>query len=357
MEGQKFRVLHICDYAATYRGNFIDSLESLETDRDDVKNYYLFPARAVGTPAESWITQLNQEEQVAYIQDKHFLKTVRMLAKLIREKKIDRIVRHFSDLRIDLALKFLFDSKKVVRFFHCRYIPQGSRLRHWLRKLAWKNNKLVGVSHAVAQELKMLLPGFSVTAIPNAIHFQRLDLLEDFTPSAGIRLLIMGRDYEIKGTDLAIQAVQRLQEKYPITLQIIGGKKEAKLKKLILDTLGHEPDWIRYLPPTNRIGTYYKANDIFLSPSRQEAFGYASVEAAYWKNSVVLSKVDGQAEIRLDGAYWFPPEDVDAFTQQLEKAILERNTPEKIRQLEQVKLQVEQIYSLKEWGNQLVALF
>ena len=101
----------------------------------------------------------------------------------------------------------------------------------------------------------------------------------------------------------------------------------------------------------------YRANDIFLSPSRQEAFGYASVEAAYCGNSIVLSKVDGQAELQLEGAYWFRSEGVEDFTEQLEKAILERNLPEKIAQREQVKAQVEKIYSLEEWSNKLVALF
>lgn len=168
---------------------------------------------------------------------------------------------------------------------------------------------------------------------------------------------MMGWDYKRKGVDLAIKATHALQEKYNLTLQIVGGKNEDKIKQLAKDILGEEPGWIRYLPPTNNVGTYYVANDIFLSPSRQEAFGYANIEAAYCKNSIVLSKVDGQAQLQIEGAYWIEPNNLEDFTQKLEQAVLQLNHPEKIQQREKVKMQVAQIYSLRDWSNKLVDIF
>ena len=168
---------------------------------------------------------------------------------------------------------------------------------------------------------------------------------------------MMGWDWHIKGVDLAIKAANTLQKKYNLILQIVCGKSEHKIKELAKNILGEHVEWIQYLPQTNNVGTYYSASDIFLSPSRQEAFGYANIEAVYCGNSVVLSKVGGQGELEIEGAYWFENENLEDFIHKLERAINELNTPQKKAQRKQSKEQVEQTYSLREWSNKLVGLF
>ncbi len=354
---ETFRVLHICDYAALYRGNFIDSLESLEAYHDNVENFYLFPFRVKGTAAQKWIEELNSDHKRAYLQESNFIKNYMLLSKTLKEHKINRIVRHFSDAKIDILIKLLFSGKHVVRFFHCGCEPKKNPIKHIFTEFIWHKNKLVGVSDAIASDIRKVHPKFSVFSIVNAIHFDRLDVQESFERVEGISLLMMGWDYMRKGVDLAINASQPLQKKYNITLQIVGGKNESKIKELANSILGETVDWIRYLPPTNNIGTYYWANNIFLSPSRQEAFGYANIEAVYCENSIVLTKVNGQGELDIDGAYWFDSENIEAFTQELETAILEYNTPEKIAQRENAREQVQRTYSLKNWSDKLVDLF
>lgn len=352
-----FNVLHICDYAALYRGNFIDSLESIEEYHENVKNYYLFPARTRNTKTNEWIDAMNQNGTVAYIQDGSLLKNLRLLSKIIKKNKINRVVRHFYDFKIDIALKFLFSGKKVVRFFHGGCPHEKNAVKRAVKRFIWKNNKLVGVSDAIAGEIRREFPDYESVSIVNAIHFDRLDKIDEFEKPEGISLLMMGWDYKRKGVDLAIKAVNNLRGKYDVVLQLVGGKNEEKIRELIVDILGHDADWVRFLPATNNIGTYFNATDIFLSPSRQEAFGYANIEAAYCKNSIVLSRVDGQGELNIEGAYWIERDNVDDFTEKLEAAIVELNDPEKIAQRERVKEQVKQIYSLEEWSNKLVALF
>ena len=352
-----FRVLHICDYAALYRGNFIDSLEALEIYHDNVENFYLFPFRAKGTAAQKWIEDLNNDHERAYLQESNMFQNFILLSKILKKHKINRIVRHFSDSKIDILIKLLFKGEHVVRFFHCGCSVTNNPIKHKLTEFIWHKNKLVGVSDAITSDIRKVHPKFSAFSIVNAIHFDRLDVQESFEKAEGISLLMMGWDYMRKGVDLAIKACQPLQKKYNITLQIVGGKNESKIEELAHSILGENVNWIRYLPPTNNIGTYYWANNIFLSPSRQEAFGYANIEAVYCRNSVVLTKVDGQGELDIDGAYWFDSENVEAFTQKLEAAILEFNTPEKIAQRENAKNQVQHTYSLAEWSNKLVCLF
>jgi len=352
---EKKTILHICDYAALYRGNFIDSLESLETYHSNIKNIYLFPPRAKNTEAEKWIAEMNAREEVAYVQEKNFLRKIQQFRKIVRQKKVDFIIRHFSDLRIDLVIKLFFDSKRVIRFFHGGY-KQRSLLKHSLKKFLWKHNKMVGVSDAVAKEVQQAFPGFSVIAIENAIRFSRLDKIEPITKPKGISLLMMGWDCRIKGVDLAIKALWRLQERYDVTLQIVGGMNEGAIREMVRQIAGGDPEWIRYLPPTNHIGSYYAVSDIFLSPSRREAFGYANIEAAYCKNSIVLSKVDGQGELQIEGAYWFESENTDELINCLEAAISELGDPEIIARKERVREQVQQKYSLQAWSKKVAEL-
>ena len=101
---------------------------------------------------------------------------------------------------------------------------------------------------------------------------------------------MMGWNCFQKGVDLAVKATLPLRNKYNITFHIVGGINEDKAKGIVKDICGEDTDWIRYLPPTNNIGTYYKASDIFLSPSRWEAFGYANIEAVYCKNSIIKTR-------------------------------------------------------------------
>ena len=352
-----YNVLHVCDYAAAYRGNFIDSLESLEKYHPNVNNFYLFPAQAKQSAAMDWINELNNEKKVAYTQKSNPVSTIFLFLRIIKTHKINRIVRHFSDKKIDIIIKFFFDSKKVIRLFHCDCVPDNNIIKYKLKQIIWKNNKLVGVSDAIARDVKSVFPEFSVYSLVNAINFDRLDHIDEFRKPDGISLLMMGWDYHRKGVDLAIKATHALREKYNLSLQIIAGINEDKIKQLAKDIVGEDVKWSHYLPSTNNLGTYYAANDIFLSPSRQEAFGYANIEATYCKNSIVLSRVDGQGELQIEGAYWIEPDNIDDFTKKLEQAVLELNSIEKIEQRERAKVQVEQMYSLKEWSNKLVDIF
>ena len=356
MKDTHFNVLHICDYAAYYRGNFIDSLESLEKHHSNTKNFYLFPERAANYSQE-WISELNQNQKVAYIQKPTFFGNVFLLMRILRKHKINRIVRHFSDIRIDFVIKLLFKGKRVVRFFHCGCESSNSALKEKVRRFIWRKNKLVGVSDAVAKDIKETYPHFDVYSINNAINFERLNRVDEFKKARGTALLAFGWDYTIKGTDLALEAANIVRKKHDITLQIVGGKGEGKIKTYIKEHFGEDTDWIRLLPTTNNIGTYYKNNDIFLSPSRSEAFGYANIEAAYCKNSVVMSRVGGQKDLKIEGAYWMESNNVQDLANKIEQALHELVLPEKKEQKERVKKDVERTYSLEEWSNKLTALF
>ena len=350
-------ILHICDYTAPYRGNFIDSLASIEQFHDNVKTFYLFPNRAKDNPDTlSWIAELNEKQTVAFVQEKNALANAILLARIIHSNKIQCIIRHFSDNRMDVLVKLLFNGKHVIRFFHSRLAISNSAIKQCIRRFLWRNNKLVGVSDSVADELRAAFPDYYVTTIFNAINFERLNKVEALSCNDRISLMMMGWDRETKGVDLAIRACEKLQKEYRFVLRIVSGRDAELTRNMIKDILGEIVDWIEILPPTNNVGTYYAANDIFLSPSRHEAFGYANVEAAYSENSIVLTRVGGQSQLKIEGAYWVEPNNIDDLAEKIKAAIIELKTPQKVEQRARVKLDVQRVYSLKDWSAKVVSL-
>ena len=348
-------VLHICNFSAPYKGNFIESLCSLE-QYQGVKNIYLFPHRARTNNAKHWIAELNENGTVAYTQESNSLKNGRLLTRILRIHQVTHVITHFSDAKMDIILKLLFDSKRVMRFFHCMYPRSTKSLKHHVAKIFWKHNLLVGVSHAVSEGLRVAFKNFRIETVENAVSFERLLTADAFPKSEDVSLLMMGWDHHGKGVDLALKATEQLYPHYRCRLYIVAGAQTDSMTAYIQETLGTVPNWITVLPPTNNIATYYNAADVFLSPSRSEAFGYAVVEAAYCKNSIVASNIDGQGQLQIDGVYWFRSEDVDQFCDQLELAINDLKDPRNLSNREAVKQQVQDRYGLKRWSEEVAAL-
>ena len=61
-------ILHIANYEAAYRGNFIQSLELLSNtmEKENVKSYYMFPKQKDdNAPAMDWMSELLIRRSIA----------------------------------------------------------------------------------------------------------------------------------------------------------------------------------------------------------------------------------------------------------------------------------------------------
>jgi glycosyltransferase involved in cell wall biosynthesis len=89
-------------------------------------------------------------------------------------------------------------------------------------------------------------------------------------------LLSFAWDPFIKGVDLLYEAVTQLGDP-DVVLIIVGG---SCVKDFISARYGNLiPEWIKFLPPQERIADLYNAVDIFVSASRWEGCPYAVGEA------------------------------------------------------------------------------
>jgi len=112
-------------------------------------------------------------------------------------------------------------------------------------------------------------------------------------------LLFIGRIQPLKGVDVAIETLARI-ERTDARLWIVGGasgdKGDAEVIRTnrLIDELGVR-DRIEFKPPVphHLLSTYYRAADVCLVPSRSESFGLVALEAAACGTPTVASAVGG----------------------------------------------------------------
>jgi len=172
---------------------------------------------------------------------------------------------------------------------------------------------------------------------------------------------MFGYNFEVKGVDLAVEAVRQLraQVSFPVVLAVALSSNLESVRRRIAEQLGEAtlPDWILLLPPREDVGSYYRMADVFLSPSRQEGFCYALVEAAYCLTPVLASAIDAQKDLALPQSAFFPPLDAGALYAALYRVLSEEASPASAQRLEQASERVRQTYALSRWAERVCAAY
>ena len=121
-----------------------------------------------------------------------------------------------------------------------------------------------------------------------------------------VRLAVVGRLSPRKGSDVAIEALQRLSsDGYDVTLDFVGNVFpgyewfEADLRSAT-DRYGLT-DRVRFAGFTDDVWPAFAACDIAVVPSRVEPFGNVAVEAMLAERPVVAAGAQGLREIITDG--------------------------------------------------------
>lgn len=361
-------VLHYADYAAPYEGNFISSLKSLERTltSSDRAMLYLLPARAAVC---AWANAMQREQGNVYFAPKSgFFALVRMLRRLLKEKRVGVVHVHFIRYREKLAALLAAKTcphrvKTVCHLHNHLHVPRSflGALPHRFYFAAadafvcCSESVLHGVLDSGADPDKVFLA-------QNAIDFARLDA---YTPSVRADLglsddqklvLLFGFDYRRKGVDLAVEAVRELREKLPVTLAVSLSSRRDEVERAICVQLGVAalPSWIVLLPARNDVASYYRACDVFCSPSREEGFCYALIEATYCLVPVVASAIDAQRDLALPQDAFCKPNDASDLALHIRSALTE---PRSRTALDNARARVEAAYSLAAWTNAVMRVY
>lgn len=292
------KVLIISDYNAPYAGNFIESIKALNDYANTKKSqfYYLFPRRCHNKVYMKDLEKISGHS-ITYFVDDTVLNAYFTIRKLALKEKIDIIYCHFCRPKTQIAIKIfciLHKNIKLVSHFHNHCKNSNNIIKNLFYKFAYqfyKGNLNIGCSKSVMES--MPFPEKIKTYVNNAINFKRLDKFQqlDLSQNRKYVILMFGFDYYRKGIDLAIKALNSINE--DITLAISLASNKGKVKKYIEEEFGYIPAFIEFLEPLEEVGTYYKNVDIFLSAAREEGFCYSLVEAAYCNTKIISSNIDG----------------------------------------------------------------
>lgn len=355
------RVIFICNYAANYGGNFLASLKNLATylkkKKIDVK--YVFPMDAA---TKKWNIKLNKD-QVHYMNmDRRNLKSY-LKNELV---KGDVVHTHFLSHKQLLGIKEAVASKKrviVICQEHMDLDPRHHKIFEILKgiffRVTFKKFTFIGVSPSVYQRLRSIYGSQNTYLVENAISFKRLDKKSvNLFNDKKRHLIIMGTDYERKGVDIAIKAVQEEKEiKSNIELDVVSNFVNDTKEKIISQFGQSVLSFVNVMPTDNNVQDFYNYALAFLSPSRHEAFGYANVEAAYCGAQVIASDVPGQNTLKkIPYIIWIQTENESSLNAAI-KSVLSKSQIQLKKEAQTNKEYIMKHYSLNSWTKNIYKVY
>ena len=247
-----------------------------------------------------------------------------------------------------LMLKYVAEkvqAQKKVAWIHNDFYESGYPIQR-LKKYVMVYDGVVAVSQKVENEFRRLCPWYAgqISTAYNYLDEQEIyrrssEMIEeaDFLYEKEVKLLTVGRFTEQKGIDLAIMSAAMLKkEKLKFHWYLIGyGPLENLYRKLIVQ---HDvADCFTILGRKENPYPYIKNCDIYVQPSRHEAYSLVMIEAKILKRPIVCTDFDGadeQINNEVNGII-VPLNDIKALSEAISRLIMEPKVRESFsKQLE-----------------------
>lgn len=268
-----------------------------------------------------------------------------------------------------LAMKQLFPDTPVLVTIHSSYereltlngkiVPGGPEEKFLTSLYGELEHRLDGIV-TVSHSFKAYLSGFvrnadAIGVIPNGFDERRFRPVSH--ESAMPQLITVCRLVPAKGLDILLQACSELKRRgHSFVLHLIGdGPIRVELERMAVDlNIYEETIFYGYMLHPEEFMPFF---DIFVLPSRAEAFGSVFAEAALCCLALVGTDVGGIAEQIDDGVNGLlvPVDDVQALADALEKVM---SDPDYRYQLARSAwLKAKSAYSLQRVIGQLEQLY
>jgi glycosyltransferase involved in cell wall biosynthesis len=251
---------------------------------------------------------------------------------LLARHRIARLLRHLAP---PIVQTYLGRASRLTR------LEDRHGLIHLARLGGYYDLEDYRHAHAFVAVTQGLCDHLVQNGIPAGCVFHIPNFVEAPKPEGGARLgywrerlglpqeawvaVTVGRLHPVKGLDVLLAALARAPgyiEDWPVHLVIVGdgplrAALEQKAHALGLSGRVHFVGW-QWDP-----GPYYRACDLVVCASRQEAFGNTVLEAWAYGRAVLSTRTAGPLEIITDGedGALVPPEDPAALGQRLERLL------------------------------------
>ena len=299
-------IMHIANYSAPYKGNFIASLEMLENflDKNNNRMVYVFPKSCEDT---TWAGEFCKNRGGVYFVKEPHLKykilldkeLIQELDKVIKREQPDIIHTHFDGYD-EYAVKANIKAKVIWHHHNYRTLMDNFFKRMYQKIMLYKQYAIVGknvyiiaISDYSVNDIKAY--GFNIdkiAVIPNGIQKERIVYKDRcINNTTKIFLNYGGRAYT-KGLDILIKAVRLLKNKnLSFKILITDG---VDTKDVIKKYFGEDvPKEIEIVNQTDNINELLGRCDYFISASRFETFSYAIAEAMLSGTPVISSNIKG----------------------------------------------------------------
>ena len=326
------KILLLCDFFSNYAGNFIPSLQNLESHLSERghETYYIFSTRNPSKDFFNWEKPFAETHKVK-LMDFTKLSLINKVADFIKINNIDVVYGHF--LGSFLLSQIKKNTPKSVKFYeHIHSAPFGNKktFKAFLKRLRnfiflEKIPKICN-SNAIVKMTRYVYPCCSIDVCQNGIFLDRLTK-NAFIRQKEFKVLLFGYNYYIKGVDVAIEALLKFNSKHSIMkLDIVFGDNLAKNTNIIIEKYGKIPENVFILEPIQNVSKLYKEHSVYLNASRSEGFSYANMESYYCGTMCVQSNIPANLEQNLPGTIYFKSGNSDSLLEALEKAYSIKDT-------------------------------
>jgi glycosyltransferase involved in cell wall biosynthesis len=251
-------------------------------------------------------------------------------------KEIDPDIIHLFGLFSvsSLGAMFTVKGKKnlIITFWGSDIIP-GDKKDTLKSKIIKKyiinqGKRFVVISEYLAIEAKKYAnKSISVNVIPWGINPDDFFQLKIRPTSDVIKIGYAKKLEEIYGPDTLLKAFAKAIDKTSkdIILRIAGNGSLEKKLKIMAKRLGvdNRIEWLGWINSIDELREFYNSLDIFIMPSRREAFGMAALEASAMELPVIASNCGGIPEVVISGenGLLVETDDVDGFQRAMTELI------------------------------------
>ncbi len=288
----------------------------------------------------------------------YFLATVGLIKKVFSDWRFDLIDAHqaFPDGFVaTLIADKLFPKPKIVTIVHGGdvYTPRYSLARRLIILKGIKASDLViAVSETVKSKLKLIAPKANIITIPIGVQIpnQIKELPAQVKSKIKNKFVILSVSNLIKrkGQIYVLKAVNELVKKYKnIFLVIIGsGPEYDNLCNFVRVNRLEKYVYFTGAIPNNEAQSYFKASDVFVLPSWDEALGIVYMEAMIHGKPPLGCHGGGAAELITDDVDGFlvEPRNIIQITKNIEKLIVNPKLQERMGRA--AKLKAKKAYRL-----------
>jgi glycosyltransferase involved in cell wall biosynthesis len=272
--------------------------------------YQLITAYLIGDKNDNVIEQ-TQSDKVLFLENRS--KDLRGL----KRKQIKQVKQLCSEYNFDFIIahryKAMFISRHInnvpVLGIHHSFGNYLRFMRRWFVNHHYKNLYLLGVSNAIADDIKKYLPNFpqqQIQTLYNRVNIEQVSTAQisptearNFLGIADNKYVFanVGRLHPDKDQKTLINAFANVADKLADAILVILGKGrlEKELKQQVQQLKLQDRVFFLGLIP-NAIN-YYKAFDCFVLSSDYEPFGMVLLEAIIAQVPVIATNVGGAKEV------------------------------------------------------------